>query len=521
MKAKTGKTMQRIRMVVQVLFTLIFFLLLLKSGNSRVESFRFTDYFFYFDPLLFLLNVLATGKVLAIFLLSLLPLFLTFIFGRFFCGWVCPMGALQQFFTWLFRTGKKKKQKETINRRLLKLKYLLLLGIIIGAIWGTHVGGWLDPFSILTRSSALAINPSVNYSVHQTLKKGAEDSGVVSKALNPAYEYARKNILTQHQRVYTQSIIVGLIFLGILLLNFYKRRFFCNYLCPLGALYGLIARVSWFNLKTNAKCVSCGACGNHCTYAGSPYKDYMKSECLSCFNCVKECPTDAVVVSFALPKKENRTAIDISRRHWLGTTATALFLASLPRAFVQAKAKIHGFLRPPGAVKESEFLEKCVRCGQCMQVCPTNFIQPAGLEAGLEGMWTPILNAQTGYCEYECNKCMQVCPTRAIQKLPLEDKKQFKIGTAVVDKNRCYTYADGYNCAVCEEHCPIPEKAIRFREVDTWNFKGELVKVKQIYVKPELCTGCGICENKCPRLDAPGIFLTAEEEEREATYGYE
>ncbi len=523
MNAKTGKTMQRVRILVQVIFTLIFFVLLLKSGNARVESFTFTDYFFYFDPLLLLLNFLATGKVMAIFLLALIPLVLTLILGRFFCGWVCPMGAVQQFFTWVFRTGKnnKKKKKEEVSRPLLKLKYLILLAVVVAAIMGTHLGGWLDPFSILTRSSALAINPAVNYSLHQALKGGAEDTGIIAKGLKPAYNFARKNILTQNQRVYTQSIIVGLIFLGLVLLNFVKRRFFCNYLCPLGAMYGLVSRVSLFNLKADHKCVSCGACANHCTYSGSPYKDYMKSECMTCFNCVSDCPTDAVAVSFALPKKENRTTIDIGRRQWIGSAAVALFLASLPRTFVQAKAKVHGFLRPPGSVKETEFLAKCVRCGQCMQVCPTNFIQPASLETGLEGMWTPILNAQTGYCEYECNKCMQVCPTQAIQKLALEEKKKFKMGIAVIDKNRCYTYADGYNCAVCEEHCPIPEKAIRFREVDTWNFKGELVKVNQIYVKPELCTGCGICENKCPRIDAPGIIMTAEEEEREAVYGYE
>jgi ferredoxin len=153
-----------------------------------------------------------------------------------------------------------------------------------------------------------------------------------------------------------------------------------------------------------------------------------------------------------------------------------------------------------------------------MEVCPTNLLQPALFETGVEGLWTPILNPQTGYCEYECRKCTQVCPTDAIMELTLEEKKKFKIGTAVVDRNRCYTYADGYNCAVCEEHCPVPEKAIRFREVNVWNFRGELVKVKQIYVVPDLCIGCGICQHVCPRSDSPGIVNTAEEEQRESLY---
>jgi len=153
-----------------------------------------------------------------------------------------------------------------------------------------------------------------------------------------------------------------------------------------------------------------------------------------------------------------------------------------------------------------------------MQACPTNVIQPAVLEAGMDGLWTPVLKPNLGYCEFECNRCTEVCPTHAIEPLTLEEKKEFKIGTAVIDRNRCYTYADGYNCAVCEEHCPVPDKAIRFREVDVWNFEGKRVKVQQIYVVPDLCIGCGICQNVCPRSDQPAITVHAEEEQREFSY---
>jgi polyferredoxin len=517
MKAKTGKTIQRVRILVQVIFALLFFYLLVHSGQSGTKSFPFTDTFFYFDPLLLLLNFIVTGKIIAIFLLSLIPLFLTLVFGRFFCGWVCPLGTINQFFSRIFK--KSKKEKKGVDKGLLKLKYLLLVIIIVSALMGTQWGGWLDPFSLLTRSAALALNPSVNYTLQHSLEKGAEDTGVIARGLKPAYNFARDNVLTNKQRVYTQSVIIGLLFFLVIVMNLYKRRFYCNYLCPLGALYGLVSRFSLFNLGPHQKkCTSCNACAKNCTYNGSPYQDYMKSECMTCFNCVDDCPTDAVDVIFAFPRKARRTRIDLGRRRLLGSAVTGLVAASLPGVFIHAGSKIHRFCRPPGSVTEKEFLRKCIRCGQCMQVCPTNFIQPALLEAGLNGMWTPVLNPQAGYCEYECNKCTQVCPTKAIDTLTLPEKKKFKIGIAAVDKNRCYTYADGYNCAVCEEHCPIPEKAIRFREVDTWNFEGKLVKVKQIYVVPDLCIGCGICENVCPRGDAPGIINTAEEETREFSY---
>lgn len=514
MKTSTGKQIQKVRIFAQVFFTLLFFYLLLSAGRAAANSFTYSDYFFYFDPLLLLLNFIATTTVLTIFLLSLIPLVLTFILGRFFCGWVCPFGAINQFFSWVFK--KSKKEKKGVDKKLLKLKYIILILVIVSALVGTHYGGWLDPFSLLTRSVTTIINPAANYIMEASLKKGAEDEGIVAKSLKPLYNFSRKNVLTVKQRAYTETYIIGGLFFLLLFLNLYKRRFFCNYLCPLGALYGLVARASLFNLKANEKCISCKACARNCTYNGSPVENYLKSDCLVCFNCVSDCPVDTINVEFKTPKKENRTTVDLGRRQIMGSIIFGLCLGALPKIALPAKTKLHPFLRPPGSVPEKEFLKKCIRCGECMQTCPTNFIQPALFETGAEGLWTPILNAQSGYCEYTCNKCTRVCPTKAITPLAPEEKMKFKIGTAVIDRNRCYTYADGYNCAVCEEHCPIPEKAIRFREVPTWNFEGQQVNVQQIYVIPDLCIGCGICQNVCPRTDAPGILVSAEEEQREA-----
>jgi MauM/NapG family ferredoxin protein len=513
MKTKKGKQTQKIRIAVQIIFTLLFFYLLFATGSAGAESFTYSDYFFYFDPLLLVMNFIATYKIIPIFLLSLIPLAITFVFGRFFCGWVCPLGAINQFFSWLFK--KSKVEKKGVDKKLLKLKYVILVVVLVSAVWGTHYGGWFDPFSLLTRSVTTVAAPSGNYLLEKSLKKGAEDEGIAAKAMKPLYNFSKTNLLSNKQRGYNQTYVIGIIFFFLLFMNLYKRRFFCNYLCPLGALYGIAAKFSFINLKPNDKCIRCKACAKNCTYNGSPYEDYQKSDCLVCFNCTADSPVDSIDVAFELPKKENRTAVNLGRRKVLGSLTAGLAFAALPKIASTAKSRLHRFLRPPGSVSEKEFLEKCIRCGECMQTCPTNFIQPALFEAGVEGIWTPILNAQTGYCEFTCYKCTKVCPTKAIESLTLEEKKKFKMGTAVVDRSRCYTYADGYNCAVCEEHCPIPEKAIRFREVPTWNFEGKLVNVKQIYVVPDLCTGCGICENVCPRIDAPGIVMSAEEEQRE------
>jgi formate hydrogenlyase subunit 6/NADH:ubiquinone oxidoreductase subunit I len=149
-----------------------------------------------------------------------------------------------------------------------------------------------------------------------------------------------------------------------------------------------------------------------------------------------------------------------------------------------------------------------------MKVCPTNAIQPALTEGGLEGLWTPVLKMRLGYCEYECSLCSQVCPTHAIQLLQLEEKQKVKIGMAFFDRNRCLPYASARTCIVCEEHCPTPKKAIWFQEVEVMTPEGKLTTVKQPRVNPELCTGCGVCENKCPITDQRGVYVTSVGETR-------
>ncbi len=516
MKGKLNKK-KLLRIFSQFLFLSLFFYLLVRTGAAATESFIYSDYFFFFDPLLLLINFIATHTITAIFLLSVIPLFLSLIFGRFFCGWICPMGTINHFFSWLFRR-KTPARVEPVDKKLLKLKYIILLIVIVMTLFGTNIGGWLDPFSLLTRSTTLVVNPTLNYLTETSLKAGAKDTGIISKSLKPIYNFTKEKVLPNKQRGYLQSVFIGLIFFLIIISNYYKRRFYCNYICPLGALYGLFSKFSLLNLKVDAKsCKECNICSAGCTYNGSPFKDYLKSECMVCYNCEDDCPPDSIYTKFKF-KSGMGNKIDLGRRRVAGSIVSGIFLSSLPRISGVSISKTHPFERPPGSVSEEEFLDKCIRCGECMQACPTNFIQPAFFETGIDGIWTPILEAMTGYCEYECYRCTQVCPTKAIENLTLKQKKEFKMGTAVIVKDRCYTYADGYNCAVCEEHCPIPDKAIRFREVETWNFEGKLVKVKQIYVVPDLCTGCGICENVCPRSDGPGIINTSEEEQREFEY---
>jgi MauM/NapG family ferredoxin protein len=153
----------------------------------------------------------------------------------------------------------------------------------------------------------------------------------------------------------------------------------------------------------------------------------------------------------------------------------------------------HDVIRPPAALNEEEFLNRCVRCGNCMKVCITNGLQPTMFQSGLQGVWTPRLVPEIGYCEYQCTLCGNTCPTGAILSLSVEQKKAVKLGVAEIDRSICIPWAHNKDCIVCEEHCPISQKAIKLKGVKIGSRT-----IFRPYIDEVLCVGCGICQNKCP-----------------------
>jgi MauM/NapG family ferredoxin protein len=220
------------------------------------------------------------------------------------------------------------------------------------------------------------------------------------------------------------------------------------------------------------------------------------------------------LVNFFRPPAEEK--LDLTRRSLIvsGVAGVGGGLLFGIQPLAGGKSFNPDLIRPPGALAEDEFLARCIRCGECMKVCPTNAVQATLFEAGLAGMWSPVLKMRMGYCEYECTLCTQVCPTRAISELAIEEKQKVKIGLAYIDQNRCLPYAFARTCIVCEEHCPTPKKAIWFEETEVPNIRGERVRVKQPHVDADLCIGCGICENKCPLADRAAILITSAGETR-------
>jgi MauM/NapG family ferredoxin protein len=232
-------------------------------------------------------------------------------------------------------------------------------------------------------------------------------------------------------------------------------------------------------------------------------------------NCDDLCPQNAV--GFGFFKKTQTASIDLGKRRVIGTILSGLAAVPLMRITginKQAGAAEPRLIRPPGSLDEKQFLARCVKCGECMRVCITNGLQPTFLDAGIEGIWSPILIPRIGYCEYRCTLCGQVCPTGAIKRLELPEKEKVKIGLAMIDKGRCLPYAHATPCIVCQEVCPTPKKAIWLEKAKVMDRNESVMILNQPHVDLELCIGCGLCEAKCPILGKPAIYVTSIGESR-------
>src|SRR5690606_21944552 len=206
----------------------------------------------------------------------------------------------------------------------------------------------------------------------------------------------------------------------------------------------------------------------HCQGADSPQGGvkWRQDECHMCLNCETACPEDVIKFRFLPAWRSRAGKPDTKKRTTLAAAAAGAVMIPVGRAADVLDANYHDrVMRPPGSVEEREFLERCIRCAECMKVCPNNALHPAFFEAGIEGLWTPILIPRIGYCEFSCVLCGQVCPTGAIQKIDEKAKmglgqKPISIGTAMYDKGRCLPWSMATPCIVCEEFCPTSPKAI-------------------------------------------------------------
>jgi MauM/NapG family ferredoxin protein len=282
------------------------------------------------------------------------------------------------------------------------------------------------------------------------------------------------------------AVLLWVVLLAIVALNFIRPRFWCRNLCPLGSMLGLLARFNIFQREVSEECNDCLACQEACPVGMSPSR-YLKSECLQCRSCLRACPVEAITFETRWPQIGPEDKFDLSRRRFLASVGLGILGAVSLRASRLIGDRARSVIRPPGALEEAKFLAACVRCGKCVQACPTGGLQPALLETGIEGLLSPRLVPRIGPCQEDCVICGQVCPSGAISKLTVEEKRIIQIGLAGIDRDRCLSWTEGATCLVCSQVCPY--EAIEFR----WMKGGYHPTVKEW-----LCNGCGICEYQCP-----------------------
>ena len=509
-RSRKYRTLQFVRVGVQSAFFVLFLYLLFGTHFTGQDYIGNVEVYFHFDPLLAVATAVASRAVFTAFALAAITIVVTFLLGRVVCGWVCPLGAVHQFFSWLFKKTKILRPKKIVTGGL-SWKYFVLIFILVSALFTLDVVGIADPLSFLYRTIVTSVLPAFGQGFMMltgfTYNLGLAGFG---DKLTQFFETLTVNA------TFRQGFLIGLIFLGFVLLNMFRERFWCRYVCPLGAFLGLASRWNLFKLKVDEqKCIKCNLCTLHCETQAHPWpgEKWKSSECVYCETCAAICPTAAIT----FPVKgapEKLPAVDLSRRKVLTATFLAFFSVPFFRISQAAKRAHEKLIRPPGALPEEVFLQKCIKCGQCMKVCPTNALQPALTEAGPEGLWTPVLVPKIGYCEYYCSLCSQVCPTGAIKELTVPEKLNVRIGTAWINKNRCIPYFLGRPCIVCEEHCPTSPKAIKFVMVETKLPDGTVATQKAPVMDLDLCIGCGICETKCPVMDDPAIYVTSVGEQR-------
>ncbi len=518
-------SVHRFRWVFQTFFLLLFLALLTMTvwpvATGLVSGFLLAD------PLI-ALNSAAHGlfrwEMLLAVPVLLSPLFL----GRVFCGYACPMGFLTELFGPRRERHPGPRARGVLRKVPLFGLVVIVMFILLGSAWFLV----MDPISLLTRSATTLLYPAVD----RVLTWGGDllyRVDALQGGVDSVTNVLTGRLIFAEGLQFALQIVILLMFLAVLAISWVERRLWCRHLCPLGALLGLVGRTALFGrVVDETKCTSCKACVKACPMDAirDDGRTTDMSRCECGLECADVCRQGAVRWGYK-PRKQYE--YDPSRRALLIGAAVA-FAGSfaLFRGLGYARAgaaPAAAPIRPPGSQPEAELLASCTRCDECLKVCPTNVLQPAVFEAGLEGMFTPRMDFTIGYCEWTCNDCGKVCPTRSIRPLELAEKQATVIGVAVIDQKTCLPWAEGTECLVCEELCPIPEKAITFgaggghgsgrglgrgggaggeggageggggeAEGDSSTTSAAAAGVKLPRVHASRCIGCGICQYNCP-----------------------
>ncbi|HDR89049.1 MAG TPA: 4Fe-4S binding protein [Bacteroidetes bacterium] len=494
--------LKNVRVGIALVFLLLISLFFLDFRLEVPEELINTTLYLQFAPsLMKFLTTLSLASA-GFFIVMIL----TALFGRVYCSAICPLGILQDVFIRLSNLFKKKKKRwNRFSRPYNILRYAILGLTALVLIFGsTLLLTLLDPYSNFGRIFTYLFKPVV-----------VGINNAAAGLLNNLNLYFLYRI-----DLYPVSAgllaIPGVTLVVVFAMSVTRGRLFCNTVCPVGALLGIMSRYSLFRIRIEpSECTRCSLCEKACKAECIDYKagfiDY--SRCVACFNCINSCREGAVKFDLVRPVKtpvaaeaKPAMAVDGSKRKfitgsmaWLLGMAGAGLAQDIPRPTKKStvpEPRNHPVC-PPGSSGFTVFNKTCTACSLCVSVCPTGVLQPSFLEYGLAGLLQPRMDYHAGFCNFECTRCTEICPNGALLPLKLEEKKLTQLGIAHFIKENCIVHTEKTDCGACSEHCPT-------KAVHMVPYEGTLVIPE---VNDTICIGCGACEYACPTVPYKAIFV--------------
>jgi len=393
------------------------------------------------DPLVAISSLLYfRGEWIPVLLPPAVFLLISAVLGRVFCGWACPIGFLSDISSRI----NGRIMRKPIKRPFEGLHIGVLAGLLLVMLISPAVLSLADPMVVFQRSAYFALG------------------------------------------ITAIPVVIVLMILGSILVP----RLWCR-ICPLGALLGAVSVFSPFRRRLGGQCTGCMKCRNACKIGAiSTDNKWDAIACTRCLECERVCPVKAISFPASLPSVD----FSPSRRSVIAAGAVIGFFA-VSRSVASTFTARASPIRPPGSLVEAKFNAACIRCESCAKVCISQVIRPAGLDMGLERLYTPILDFDRAKCE-QCWACGAACPTGAILSPP---DNNMKIGTASIDDKKCLAWTKGKRCLICAEVCPA--QAVMDADM-----------LKPV-ISGDICVGCGACQYNCP-VAGKAVTVTSAGERR-------
>ena len=440
---------------------------------------------------------------------------LTLLFGRVYCSVICPLGVLQDIISWLSGRRKGKKNRFSFKKENKWLRYGVLVVFVVMMILGLdYIAILIAPYSAFGSMASALFAPVYGW-INNLIASICEHFG--------SYAFYPTEVWLKSLPVLITAIVT---FLIVAVLAWTGGRSWCNNICPVGTVLGLLSRFSLFRpVIDTSKCINCGVCGKRCKASCIDTKNHAidYSRCVVCFDCLENCHSGAIKYKFAYGKEmpdqvrhEGNDGLHGSRRAVITGMALVAGAATVEAKKKQLNAGVAALEGkkapdrqvapvPAGSISRDHFYSHCTACQLCVSQCPNDVLRPS---ARLATLMQPEMSFEKGFCRIDCTRCSQLCPTGAIRKVDsVADKSAIQIGHAVVIPENCVVNRDGVHCGNCARHCPVGAITMVPKE------EGSRLSIPA--VDPEKCIGCGACEFHCPARPVSAIYVEGHEVHKE------